>query len=64
MVRALETRDYPLIQATVLVTATLTVLVQLLVDLAYPLLDPRVRLANTKTRRTASAPRVQDGAVA
>ena len=44
IVRALETRDYPLIQATVLVTALLAVLVQLLVDLAYPLLDPRVRL--------------------
>ncbi|MEV0353361.1 ABC transporter permease [Nonomuraea sp. NPDC050680] len=44
VVRALETRDYPLIQATVLVTAILTVLVQLLIDLTYPLLDPRVRL--------------------
>ncbi|EXU67451.1 ABC transporter permease [Streptomyces sp. PRh5] len=44
VVRALETRDYPLIQATVLVTAALAVLVQLLIDLAYPLLDPRVRL--------------------
>lgn len=44
VVRALETRDYPLIQATVLVTATLAILVQLLVDLANPLLDPRVRL--------------------
>ncbi|MFD5752373.1 ABC transporter permease [Streptomyces sp. NPDC127033] len=44
VVRALETRDYPLIQATVLVTAVLAILVQLLVDLAYPLLDPRVRL--------------------
>lgn len=44
VVRALETRDYPLIQATVLVTATLAILVQLLVDLAYPLFDPRVRL--------------------
>lgn len=44
VVRALETRDYPLIQATVLVTAVLAVGVQLLVDLAYPLLDPRVRL--------------------
>jgi peptide/nickel transport system permease protein len=44
VVRALETRDYPLIQATVLVTAVLAVLVQLLIDLAYPLLDPRVRL--------------------
>lgn len=44
VVRALETRDYPLIQATVLVTAVLTVVVQLIVDLCYPLLDPRVRL--------------------
>ncbi|MFB9375840.1 ABC transporter permease [Kineococcus gynurae] len=44
VVRALETRDYPLIQATVLVTAALAVAVQLLVDLLYPLLDPRVRL--------------------
>jgi peptide/nickel transport system permease protein len=44
VVRALETRDYPLIVATVLVTSVLTVLVQLLVDLCYPLLDPRVRL--------------------
>ncbi|WP_027929148.1 ABC transporter permease [Amycolatopsis thermoflava] len=44
VVRALETRDYPLIQATVLVTASLAVAVQLLIDLCYPLLDPRVRL--------------------
>jgi len=44
VVRALETRDYPLIQATVLVTAALAVFVQLLIDLSYPLLDPRVRL--------------------
>ncbi|GLZ15399.1 glutathione ABC transporter permease [Actinomadura sp. NBRC 104425] len=44
VVRALETRDYPLIQATVLVTASLAILVQLLIDLCYPLLDPRVRL--------------------
>jgi peptide/nickel transport system permease protein len=43
-VRALETRDYPLIQATVLVTAALAVFVQLIIDLSYPLLDPRVRL--------------------
>jgi peptide/nickel transport system permease protein len=28
----------------VLVTAALTVVVQLIVDLCYPLLDPRVRL--------------------
>jgi peptide/nickel transport system permease protein len=44
VVRALETRDYPLIVSTVLVTSILAVGVQLLVDLCYPLLDPRVRL--------------------
>jgi peptide/nickel transport system permease protein len=44
VVRALETRDYPLIVATVLITSMLAILVQLLVDLCYPLLDPRVRL--------------------
>ena len=44
VLRALETRDYPLIVTTVLVTSILAVLVQLLVDLCYPLLDPRVRL--------------------
>ena len=44
VVQALETRDYLLIVATVLITSVLAVLVQLLVDLRYPLLDPRVRL--------------------
>jgi peptide/nickel transport system permease protein len=49
VVRALETRDYPLIQATVLVTAALAVLVQLVIDISYPLLDPRVRLGKVVT---------------
>src|SRR5918998_3097731 len=63
VVRALETRDYPLIQATVLVTAVLTVLVQLLVDLAYPLLDPRVRLTRSSTRTTTADSPVAEKAV-
>ena len=50
VVRALETRDYPLIQATVLVTAVLAILVQLLVDLCYPILDPRVRLGKGRAK--------------
>ena len=50
VVRALETRDYPLIQATVLVTAALAIGVQLLIDLTYPLLDPRVRLGKESSR--------------
>lgn len=48
VVRALETRDYPLIQATVVVTAVLAVLVQLIIDLTYPLLDSRVRLGKVQ----------------
>jgi peptide/nickel transport system permease protein len=36
-------RDYPMIQATVLLLALFFVLTNLLVDLAYALLDPRIR---------------------
>jgi peptide/nickel transport system permease protein len=49
VVRALQTRDYPLIQATVLFTCIVTILVQLAVDLTYPLLDPRVRVGAAVT---------------
>ena len=44
VVNALKQRDFPLIQATVLITVALALAVQLIVDLLYPLLDPRVRL--------------------
>ncbi|MBW6395962.1 ABC transporter permease [Thermus sp. SYSU G05001] len=36
-------RDYPVVQAGVLVVATVFVLVNLLVDLSYALLDPRIQ---------------------
>lgn len=42
-VEAIANRDFPLVQATVLVFAATFVLVNLLVDLSYSLLDPRVR---------------------
>jgi peptide/nickel transport system permease protein len=42
---AIRTRNYPIVQGTVLVVAVATVLVTLLVDLAYGLADPRVRRA-------------------
>jgi peptide/nickel transport system permease protein len=42
---AIVSRDFPLIQAGVLVLATFAVLINLLVDLMYRLLNPRVRLA-------------------
>jgi len=43
-VRAVGELDIPLILGVVLVSATFVVLANLLVDLIYPLLDPRVRL--------------------
>lgn len=44
-------RDYPLVQAIVLVIAVIFVLVNLAVDLVYPLLDPRIRLEQGKGAR-------------
>lgn len=41
---AIVSRDYPMVQASVLILATAFVLVNLLVDLTYRLLNPRIRL--------------------
>jgi len=38
-------RDYPVVQGVILVIAVLVVMVNLMVDLIYTLLDPRIRLA-------------------
>jgi peptide/nickel transport system permease protein len=43
--QAIITRDFPLIQAGVLILGTKVVVVNLLVDLLYRVLNPRVRLA-------------------
>jgi len=44
-VDAIFARDYPVVQATILTTATIFVLLNLLTDLAYASLDPRIRTA-------------------
>src|SRR5262249_35724103 len=44
IVEAVFTRDYPLVQGVVLITASSYVLINLLVDLSYSLLDPRIRV--------------------
>ncbi|MBE0695632.1 MAG: ABC transporter permease [Anaerolineaceae bacterium] len=41
--QAISYRDYPIVQASVLVSATIFVFVNLIVDLIYMVLDPRVR---------------------
>ncbi|WP_343079571.1 ABC transporter permease [Ostreiculturibacter nitratireducens] len=43
MLEAINTRDYPMVTATTLVFATTFVVINALVDLLYPLLDPRQR---------------------
>ena len=44
IVEAVFTRDYPVVQGVVLITASSYVLINLLVDLSYSLLDPRIRI--------------------
>jgi peptide/nickel transport system permease protein len=44
IVEAVFTRDYPLVQGVVLVTASAYVLINLLVDVSYSLLNPRIRI--------------------
>ncbi|GIL38234.1 ABC transporter permease [Roseiterribacter gracilis] len=44
LVDAISSRDYPVIQGCLLLVALIRVMVNLLVDLLYPLFDPRVRL--------------------
>jgi len=46
-IRAIQARDFPLVQGIVLFLATLFVLSSLVVDLLYGLLDPRIRLGRT-----------------
>ena len=44
IVEAVFTRDYPVVQGVVLITAAAYVLINLLVDVSYSLLNPRIRI--------------------
>ena len=43
-IQAIYNRDYPVVQASVFILASIFVLVNLIVDLIYTYLDPRVKL--------------------
>lgn len=43
LIQAIERRDLPLVVAATVIIATMVVLVNLVVDLAYALIDPRIR---------------------
>jgi peptide/nickel transport system permease protein len=47
-VRSVNARDYPLILGTILVTATLVLLSNLLADVLYAVADPRIRLGGRR----------------
>jgi len=46
LIDAISERNYPVIQGCVLVIAVTYVLVNLLVDVAYGLADPRIRVSS------------------
>jgi ABC-type dipeptide/oligopeptide/nickel transport system permease component len=45
VVQGIQQRDYPLVQSVVFVVAAIVILVNLLVDLCYAWIDPRIRYA-------------------
>ena len=51
---ALQNRDYPVIQSSVLILSTLFAVVLLLVDVMFALVDPRIRSQYSKKRAKAS----------
>jgi peptide/nickel transport system permease protein len=44
-IRAINTRDFPLIEGTVLFTAVIFVLANIIVDVSYSFVDPRIRMS-------------------
>ncbi|KQS88250.1 MULTISPECIES: ABC transporter permease [unclassified Rhizobium] len=53
--RSVSTQDLPVLQAVVSLAAVVFVVVNLIADLVYPLLDPRVKLLGTPQRRPVTA---------
>lgn len=54
-IRSIEMRDYPIIQALALLLAAIFVIVNLVVDILYGILDPRARVIGRGTGRAAPA---------
>jgi peptide/nickel transport system permease protein len=51
ILEAVFTRDYPVVQGVVLITASAYVLINLLVDVSYSLLNPRIRIGGGRRER-------------
>ncbi len=46
-IESIFARDFPVINAVIIVGTTLFVLANLVVDLIYPVMDPRIRLGGS-----------------
>jgi peptide/nickel transport system permease protein len=51
MVQAVFERDYPVIMGNLVIVAALTLIANLIADLTYSLVDPRIRVAARRARR-------------
>ncbi|MGH7303897.1 MAG: ABC transporter permease [Candidatus Rokuibacteriota bacterium] len=51
MVQAVFERDYPVIMGNLVIVATITLVANLIADLTYSLVDPRIRVAARRGRR-------------
>ena len=51
MVQAVFERDYPVIMGNLVVVSTLTLVANLVADVTYSLVDPRIRVAGRRSRR-------------
>ncbi|WP_151547661.1 MULTISPECIES: ABC transporter permease [unclassified Corynebacterium] len=63
-VNAVSNRDTPVLMAIVVLAAALFVLINLIVDLCYPLLDPRLRTVRTARTGPAAEPLAAPATVA
>ena len=51
MVQSVFSRDYPVVMGNLVIVATLTLVANLVADIAYGLVDPRIRLGGRRRRR-------------
>jgi peptide/nickel transport system permease protein len=51
MVQAVFARDYPVIMGNLVIVASLTLFANLAADIAYGVVDPRIRMGGRRRRR-------------
>jgi peptide/nickel transport system permease protein len=51
MVQSVFSRDYPVVMGNLVIVATLTLVANLIADITYGLVDPRIRFGARRGRR-------------